>query len=80
MWAAAAAETPSLGARFAFLNVSFLDLRADGHVASAMRFSSGPKLKVAFPLDCLHYWYPRPSDYWALSLSNLLLNNERYAS
>ena len=29
-------------------------------------------------LDCLHYCYPGPGDYWALSLYNLLLNNPRY--
>ena len=82
-WAAAASTTRSLGPRFTFLNVSFLDARADGHVASAMRYSSasgrfGNRQKVDFPLDCLHYCYPGPTDYWALSLYNLLLNNARY--
>ena len=83
-WAAAAARMSSLAARFSVLNVSFLDARADGHVASAMRYSPttgrfGAKWKTEFPLDCLHYCYPGPTDYWALSLSNLLQNNPRYA-
>jgi len=83
-WAAAAHATGTLGQRFAFLNVSFMDARADGHVASSMRYSpttgefSGPT-KTGFPIDCLHYCYPGPTDFWALSLYNLLLNNERYA-
>lgn len=72
-----AAKRGALGDRFAFLNVSFLDLRADGHVATAMRYSAttgsyGSKEKVSFPLDCLHYCYPGPSDYWALSLCTSL--------
>ena len=83
-WQQAAMRTPTLGARFAFLNVSFLDARADGHVATSMRDSSttgqyAAHWKTNFPLDCLHYCYPGPTDFWALSLSNLLLNNPRYA-
>jgi len=84
-WADAAAHTRTLGARFGFLNVSFLDARADGHVATSMRYSpttgaySGPA-KTHFPLDCLHYCYPGPTDFWALSIYNLMLNNPRYAS
>ena len=82
-WAAAAADA-GFSERFAFLNVSFLDMRADGHVATSMRYSSmtgryGGKAKVEFPLDCLHYCYPGPTDYWALTLTNLLMNNKRYA-
>ena len=81
--AAREAGTLPLAARFSVLNVSFLDARADGHVASAMRYSPttgrfGAKWKTDFPLDCLHYCYPGPTDYWALALYNLLLNNERY--
>jgi hypothetical protein len=62
----------------------FMDARADGHVASSMRYSpttgefSGPT-KTGFPIDCLHYCCPGPTDFWALALYNLLLNNERYA-
>ena len=83
-WADAARRTSTLGARFTFLNVSFLDARADGHVATSMRYSASTgqfaaKWKTEFPLDCLHYCYPGPSDYWALSLYNLLLNNPRFA-
>ena len=55
----------------------------DGHVASAMRYSPttgrfGAKWKTEFPLDCLHYCYPGPADYWALALYNLMLNNPRF--
>ena len=84
-WAAAASRAGTLGSRFTFLNVSFLDSRADGHVATSMRYSpvtgqyASVRFKNNFPLDCLHYCYPGPSDYWALSLSNLLLNNPRYS-
>jgi hypothetical protein len=83
-WSAAVEDT-SLAARFAYLNVSFLDARSDGHVATSMRYSAATgrfanRAKVDFPLDCLHYCYPGPSDYWALSLTNLLLNNPRYAA
>ena len=54
-----------------------------GHVASAMRYSPttgrfGAKWKTEFPLDCLHYCYPGPADYWALALYNLMLNNPRF--
>ena len=82
-WAAAAARVSPLAARFSVLNVSFLDARADGHVASAMRYSPttgrfGAKWKTEFPLDCLHYCYPGPADYWALALYNLMLNNPRF--
>ena len=82
-WQDAARATPRLAGRFAVLNVSFLDMRSDGHVATSMRYSSsrgegGPQ-KATFPLDCLHYCYPGPADFWALALYNLLRNNERYA-
>ena len=36
------------------------------------------KWKSDFPLDCLHYCYPGPADYWALALYNLMLNNPRF--
>jgi len=82
-WERTARTMPSLIDRFAVLNVSFLDMRGDGHVATSMRYSStrgefGADWKKAFPLDCLHYCYPGPADFWALSLYNLLLNNPRY--
>ena len=76
------AARSAFGSRFAYLNVSFLDARADGHVATAMRYGASTtkldKWKARFPLDCLHYCYPGPADYWALSLYNMLMNNERY--
>ena len=58
-WADAARRSKILRGRFTFLNVSFLDARADGHVATSMRYSSskgtfGAKWKTEFPLDCLH--------------------------
>ena len=83
-WADAAQRTQTLGPRFSFLNVSFMDSRADGHVATSMRYSpstgeySGPT-KTHFPLDCLHYCFPGPTDYWALSVYNLMLNNPRFS-
>ena len=43
---------------------------------AARRF--GAKWKTEFPLDCLHYCYPGPADYWALALYNLMLNNPRF--
>jgi hypothetical protein len=83
-WARFAREAPSVAARFSVLNVSFLDARADGHVAASMRYSAltgqwGARWKTEFPLDCLHYCYPGPADFWALALSNFLQNNERFA-
>ena len=75
-WAEAAARQPGLALRFSVLNVSFMDTRADGHVARAGRDSARG---MRPPVDCLHYCLPGPSDYWALSLYNLLLNNPRYA-
>ena len=83
-WATTAARMPTLASRFTVLNVSFLDMRADGHVATSMRYSSttgkfGAKWKTEFPLDCLHYCYPGPTDYWALALYNLMLNNQQFA-
>jgi hypothetical protein len=83
-WADAVHSTAALGDRFTFLNVSFLDLRSDGHVASSMRYSPATgeysgRWKTNFPLDCLHYCYPGPTDYWALTLYNLLLNNNKFS-
>eukprot|EP00908_Phaeocystis_cordata_P014321 Transcript_25421.p1 GENE.Transcript_25421~~Transcript_25421.p1 ORF type:complete len:382 (+),score=171.26 Transcript_25421:890-2035(+) len=83
-WAETAARIAALSARFTVLNVSFLDARADGHVATSMRYSPttgrfGAKWKTEFPLDCLHYCYPGPTDYWALALYNLVMNNPRFA-
>ena len=67
-----------LARRFALLNVSFVDQRADGHVGGAMAYHSDPAKKNG-GRDCLHYCLPGPSDAWALALYNLLLNNRRYA-
>ena len=58
--------------------------KADGHVVGAMRYSptSGKyisKWKAAFPIDCLHYCFPGPADFWALALYNMMLNNPRFA-
>ena len=44
----------ALAHRFALLNVSFVDQRADGHVGGAMAYHSDP-LKAAAGRDCLHY-------------------------
>ena len=59
-----------------------MDARADGHVAGAMRFSDESERKAHWGggLDCLHYCYPGPSDYWAKTLYNLLLNNAKFAA
>jgi ATP-dependent Clp protease ATP-binding subunit ClpA len=66
-----------LKARFAMLNVSFVDQRADAHVGAAMSYhAEAGKAKAG--RDCLHYCLPGPSDAWALALYNLLLNNPRY--
>jgi|TARA_B110000196_G_C20868265_1_gene530800 hypothetical protein len=82
--AARVANTLPLAARFSVLNVSFLDARADGHVAGAMRYSPtrgkyNSKWKAEFPIDCLHYCFPGPADFWTLTLYNMMLNNARFA-
>lgn len=63
------------GGRFSLLNVSFVDARADGHVATAMRYSDESPTKANWGggLDCLHYCYPGPVDFWALALYNRLV-------
>ena len=76
-------ECRLLGRRVEEGDVEHAEARADGHVASAMRYSPttgrfGAKWKTEFPLDCLHYCYPGPADYWALALYNLMLNNPRF--
>ena len=43
----------ALAHRFALLNVSFVDQRADGHVGGAMAYHSDPA-KAAAGRDCLH--------------------------
>ena len=71
-WAESAARRrPDFARRFWLLNVSFVDQRADGHVAGAMR-AGVLGSRQRFPLDCLHYCFPGPADYWALALVNLL--------
>lgn len=59
-WARVFGASPSLAHRFALLNVSFLDGRPDGHVATSMRYSdeSARKANWGGGLDCLHYCYP----------------------
>ena len=64
--------------RFAYLNVSHVDARADGHVGAAMA-SHPDKTKSRMKPDCLHYCLPGPADAWASALYNLLLNNPKYA-
>ena len=64
--------------RFAYLNVSHVDARADGHVGAAMA-SHPDKAKSGMKPDCLHYCLPGPADAWASALYNLLLNNPKYA-
>lgn len=79
LWAtlAASAAGGGLRGRIALLNVSHLDLRADGHVADAMGLHADAS-KAAKPPDCLHYCLPGPADAWAHAIYNLLLNNPRY--
>ena len=60
------------------LNVSFVDMRADGHVAAAMSHHADPA-KAEKPADCLHYCLPGPCDAWAHATYNLLLNAPKYA-
>ena len=75
-WAKQIGHT-SLASRFAVLNVSHVDARADGHVGKAMSYHADP-LKAKAGHDCLHYCLPGPSDAWAHALYNLLLNNPEY--
>ena len=42
------------------------------------RAATAPSGRREFPLDCLHYCYPGPADFWALALYNLMLNNPRF--
>jgi hypothetical protein len=82
--AARVANTLPLAARFSVLNVSFLDARADGHVAGAMRYSPtrgkyNSKWKAEFPIDCLHYCFPGPVGHadWCRSEAEALCNHTR---
>eukprot|EP00965_Chrysotila_dentata_P257437 6212887-Pleurochrysis_carterae.AAC.7 len=68
----------SLASRFSVLNVSFVDMRSDGHVAGAMAFHAD-SLKSTAQKDCLHYCLPGPADSWAHALYNLLLNDARFS-
>ena len=73
VWAKLASTNPALGPkRFRILNVSHVDLRADGHVASAMK-QSADTTKNSMGVDCLHYCIPGPSDAWASALYHQLL-------
>lgn len=67
-----------LARRFSVLNLSHVDLRADGHVSSAMSFHRDRDKAAASP-DCLHYCIPGPSDAWAHALYTMLLENKRFA-
>ena len=68
------ATSSALHRRFSLLNLSFVDSRVDGHVANAMRYSDESERKAHWGggLDCLHYCFPGPVDFWSLSLFNLL--------
>jgi hypothetical protein len=83
-WERIASEMPSFNGRFHVLNVSFMDMRTDGHVATAMTHQASEleamEAKLSRTADCLHYCLPGPADFWALSAFNLLLNNPRYAA
>lgn len=74
-WARVFGESTAFRNRFSVLNVSFVDQRADGHVAHAMRYSLESERKASWGggLDCLHYCFPGPSDFWVLALYNQLL-------
>jgi hypothetical protein len=73
-WSRVFRRSASFGHRFSLLNVSFVDARPDGHVAQAMRFSDESERKSMWGngLDCLHYCFPGPADFWSLALFNLL--------
>ena len=75
-WAHVFHASPAFRHRFSLLNVSFVDARPDGHVATAMRYSDESPTKANWGggLDCLHYCYPGPVDFWSLSLFNKLLH------
>jgi len=83
-WERIAGEMAALHGRFAVLNVSFIDMRTDGHVAYAMNHQAAEleslEAKLSRTADCLHYCLPGPADFWALAIFNLLLNNRRYAA
>ena len=81
-WERFAGMTPALAGRFTLLNMSFLDLRADGHVGTSMRFNhhlDAFMQKLARSSDCLHYCFPGPTDFWALTTYNMLVNNPKFA-
>lgn len=65
LWREVFARSEAFAHRFRVLNVSFLDARPDGHVGSAR--------SVGGVVDCLHYCYPGPADYWAASFYNLVM-------
>jgi hypothetical protein len=83
-WERIAGGMAGLNGRFAVLNVSFMDMRTDGHVATAMSHQASEfetlEAKLLHTADCLHYCLPGPADFWALAAFNLLLNNPRYAA
>ena len=73
-WASVLGASSTLRNRFSLLNLSFVDSRADGHVANAMRYSDESERKARWGggLDCLHYCFPGPVDFWSLALYGLL--------
>ena len=74
-WRQVFGRSATFRGRFSMLNVSFVDGRPDGHVAASMRYTdeSARKANWGGGLDCLHYCYPGPADFWALALYNLLV-------
>lgn len=74
-WSRVFAASEVFRRRFALVNLSFLDHRADGHVAHAMRHSDESKHKAAWGggLDCLHYCFPGPMDFAVQATFNQLL-------
>ena len=70
IWGEQATANPTLARRFVTLNVSHVDMRADGHVGAVTQLKKGK----AHPADCLHYCFPGPSDAWASALHQLLLH------
>ncbi|KAL1522290.1 hypothetical protein AB1Y20_017911 [Prymnesium parvum] len=81
-WRRVFLESEAFRGRFAVLNVSFVDQRVDGHVARAMRYAIDSERKMAWGggLDCLHYCFPGPIDFWVQALYNQLMQIPRVMS
>lgn len=65
LWREVFTRSEAFAHRFRVLNVSFVEARPDGHVGSARSLGG--------VVDCLHYCYPGPTDFWASSFYNLVL-------